>query len=250
MKRAFASAAAAVVALLAASPARASEAPIPPAPTRWVTDTASFLSPGARDTLDAKLAQYEKQTGHQVIVWIGDTTGDTPLDEWAVNAFAKWKIGRKGLDDGAALFVFANDHKLRIEVGYGLEGQLTDARSSEIIRNVIVPKIRAGDNDGAIADGVDQIIAAIAGEASASPGPSPTSGEAAALIGLAIFIITMLIIIRVGGAAGWLLYTLGSGRGGFGGSGGGGFGGGFGGGGGGFSGGGGMSGGGGASGSW
>jgi uncharacterized protein len=241
-------AAAAVVALFSAAHVRAAEAPIPPAPTHWVTDNAGFLSVAERDRLNGMLQQYETQTGHQIIVWIGTTTGDTPLEQWTVNAFAKWKVGRAHLDDGAALFVFAADHKVRIEVGYGLEGQLTDASSSEIIRNVIVPKIRAGDQDGAIDAGVAAILAA-AGGGQAQAQPSGSGFDPSAIIGLLIVLFVLFLILRSPGSAGWMLYTLGSGAfrgGGFGGGsfGGGGFGGG------GFSGGGGMSGGGGASGSW
>lgn len=250
MRRALAAASAAL-ALLAGSHARAAEVPIPPSPTRWVTDNAAFLSQAEREQLDARLQAFEKQSGHQVIVWIGQSTGDTPLEDWTVRAFAKWKIGRKGLDDGAVLFVFAADHKLRIEVGYGLESLLTDARSSEIIRNTIVPKIRAGDNDGAIDSGVSEMIAAIGGQPGPSSAPEVSKKMlvyAVLFLGFVIFGIAFLII-RNPGVAGMVLYTLASSRGGgYGGFGGGG--GGFGGGGGGFSGGGGSSGGGGASGGW
>jgi len=219
-----------------------------------VTDDAGFLSASERETLDNQLRTYQTQTGHQVIVWIGQTTGDTPLEEFTINAFTKWKVGRKGLDDGAVLFVFAQDHKLRIEVGYGLEPVLTDARSSEIVRNVIVPKIRAGDNDSAIQSGVDAMVAAIGGQPEPSQ-PGGASAQFGPLIGLVIFILIWLIVTGMIFAA-RRSYTLGSGRGyggyggGFWGGLGGGFGGGSGGGGGGFGGGGGMGGGGGASGGW
>ena len=80
------------------------------------------MSPGAARALDAQLSAYSQQSGHQLIVYIGQTTGDDTLDDWAVRAFAKWKVGRKGIDDGLVLFIMAQDHKLRFEVGYGLEG--------------------------------------------------------------------------------------------------------------------------------
>lgn len=255
--RAALAATAAALALLAGAQARAAEVPIPPSPTHWVTDNAGFLSQAEREQLDERLHRFEAQSGHQVIVWIGKTTGDTPLEDWTVRAFAKWKIGRKGLNDGAVLFVFASDHKLRIEVGYGLEGLLTDARSSEIIRNTIVPKIRSGDNDGAIDAGVDEIIAAIGGKPGSPSSSSPSESDKTMLLYGLLFLSFVIfglafLIIRNPGVAGMVLYTLMSNRGssgGFGGfnGGGGGF---SGGGGGGFSGGGGSSGGGGASGSW
>ena len=244
--------------LACAHPAAASTA-APPAPTRWVTDSAGFLSPSTRDTLDGELQAYEERTGHQVLVYIDTTTGVVPLEDYTVNAFAAWKVGRKGLDDGLVLFIFAKDHKVRIEVGYGLEPVVTDAASAEIIRNVIVPAIRAGDNDAAVTDGVAKILATIDGTAApemngggvTQAGPEAPSQPEQPSLGSLIFIGLLLIgfiilFIRSPGFALFLLYSLMSG--GRGGGGGGGFSGG--GGGGGFSGGGGSSGGGGASGSW
>jgi len=205
------------------------------------------------------LQAYEQRTGHQVLVYIGTTTGDVALEDYTINAFTAWKVGRKGLDDGLVLFVFPQDRKLRIEVGYGLESSVTDAAASEIVRNVITPSIKAGDNDAAITNGVAQILALIDG----SPAPEmkgvplqPMGGDegsgssdtsfspiGAIIIGL-IIIGFILLFIRSPAMAMWLLFSiLGGGRGG--GSSGGGYSGG-----GGFSGGGGMGGGGGASGSW
>jgi uncharacterized protein len=242
-------AAAAALAVSTASSAQSKEMPIPAAPTQWVTDNANFITPSELEKLNVQLRANEAQTGHQVIVWIGRTTGDTPLEEWTAKAFAQWKVGRKGLDDGAALFLFADDRKVRIEVGYGLESVLTDARSSEIIRNEIVPRIRAGDADGAVQAGVDGMLAAIGGAGEAAPPEQSVPSPAAIIAGFLILILLALLIMRSPAFAGWMLYTMASGGSGFGRGGfyGGGSGGGFGGG---FSGGGGMSGGGGASGSW
>ena len=237
----------AVVACVAAIGA----APIPPAPTRWVTDNAGFLSPAARSTLDQRLRNYEQQTGHQLIVWIGTSTGGDPLEDWTVRAFKAWRVGRKGMDDGLVLFVFSEDRKVRIEVGYGLEGVVPDAISSRIIREVIVPRIQAGDRDGAIAAGVDSIIRAIGGESTGNRPALGARGQARRplspiqlIFGLIIGGAVLLLLITHPSLAMFLLYSIFSGgRGGGGGFGGGG-------GNGGFSGGGGRSGGGGASGSW
>jgi uncharacterized protein len=242
-----------------ANPASASFA-APPAPVRWVTDAAGFLSPSTRDSLDADLQAYEQRTGHQVIVYIGTTTGTVQLEDYTVNAFAAWKVGRKGLDDGLVLFIFASDRRVRIEVGYGLEPVVTDAAAAEIIRNIIVPEIRAGDNDAAITDGVAKILATIDGTAApemGSGGTTPAGAETpsqpelpslGSLIFLGLLLIGFIILfIRSPGFALFLLYSLMSGGRGGSGVGGGGF---SGGGGGGFSGGGGGGGGGGASGSW
>jgi uncharacterized protein len=237
--------------------ARAALQSAPPTPTRWVTDQNGFITAQTRASLDADLQAYEQRTGHQVLVYIGSTTGGVPLENYTINAFTAWKVGRKGLDDGLVLFVFPQDRKLRIEVGYGLESSVTDAAASVIIRDVIAPAIKAGDNDTAITNGVAQILALIDGspapEMSGVPiqplgdenGSSDTSfSPAAAIIVWVIIIGFILLFIRSPAMAMWLLFSiLGGGRGG--GSSGGGYSGG-----GGFSGGGGMGGGGGASGSW
>jgi uncharacterized protein len=227
------------------------QAAVPPVPTRWVTDAAGFLSEGARQSLDARLEAYDRQTGHQVLVWIGRTTGGEPVEDFSVAAFKAWRPGRKGIDDGVVLFILSEDRKVRIEVGYGLEGQVPDAIASRIIREAIVPRLQADDRDGAVTAGVDALLAAIEGQA---PTAAPTTEEPAPerpyaggqralstgeklIIALAVVGFLILLVTNPSLAI-WLLFSMFSG-----GSGGGG-------GGGGFSGGGGRSGGGGATGSW
>src|SRR5262245_42764376 len=122
--------------LAGAAAASAREAPLPPAPTRWVTDTAGFLSESTRRDLDSKLEQYGKASKHQLIVWIGQSIGDTPIEDWAVKTFKAWGIGRKELNDGLVLFILAQDRKIRIEVGYGLEPVVPDVVASRIIREI------------------------------------------------------------------------------------------------------------------
>jgi uncharacterized protein len=219
----------------------------PPTPVRWVSDGSNLLSPATRDGLDRRLQAYQAGTGHQVLVWIGGTTGGDPLEDWTVRAFAAWKVGRKGLDDGLVLFVFTGDHKVRMEVGYGLEGQVPDLVASRIIRETILPKLKSGDADGALSEGVDRILKVVGGDATAgmsrdrgrrdNPQPIGLGGWILiAVLGLAF----LVLAITHPSMAVWLLFSLFSG--GRGGGGGGGDGG--------FSGGGGRSGGGGASGSW
>ena len=233
----------------------AEETPIPPAPTQFVTDTAGFLSPSTTDNLSRRLAQYQRDTGHQVLVYIGKTTGDAPIDDWAVRAFEKWKIGRKGLDDGIALFIMAQDRRLRIEVGYGLEGDVPDALAGRIVNEIIVPRIQSGDRDGAVTAGVQAIIGAISGQGAGLPpaqAPARRNGRQSRPLTLGqiiiygiIGIVILVILATNPSLAIWLLMSMMSGgsgrsRDGWGSGGGGG----------GFSGGGGRSGGGGASGSW
>jgi uncharacterized protein len=251
MKRALVGLALVLVTLAAAS---AAEAPIPPAPTRWATDTAGFMSPQALQTVDKILEDFERSTGNQVLVWIGDSTGDVPLEDWTVKAFERWRVGRKGLDNGLVLFLFATDRRARIEVGYGLEGAIPDATASRILNDAILPRIQAGDRDGAVMAGVNSLLATISGSASGvtKDGTLTGTGRSASrdgsqarpmsypqklLVGLVVVAFLILLVTNPGLAIYLLFSILSGGRGG-GGSGGG------------FSGGGGSSGGGGASGRW
>ena len=133
----------------------------PPTPDHFVTDNAGALSANARASIENELQAYERATGHQVLVWIGQSTGDVPLETWTGETADKWKVGRRGHDDGAVLFMFVHDRKIRIEVGYGLESALTDADSYRIINNVIRPKMRADDVDGAVSSGVAAMLTTI-----------------------------------------------------------------------------------------
>ena len=137
---------------------------VPPAPSRWVTDTANFISPAAATALDARLQAYQQETGHQLLVYIGNTTGGVPIEDFAVRAFEAWRVGRQGIDDGLVLFIMSDDRRLRIEVGYGLEGQVPDAIASRVINEVIVPRIQAGDPDGAVTAGIDAVVSVISGQ--------------------------------------------------------------------------------------
>lgn len=154
--------------LLAALPA-AAQAP-PPVPVRWVTDPAGYLSSATRVALDSKLQEYEGQTGHSVLVWIARTTGGVPIQDFGVRAFHAWGVGRKGKSDGLVIFLFTDDRKIRIEVGYGLEDRVPDAIASRIIREQMTPLLAAGDHDRAVQVGVEAVLAAIGGaEQSAAP---------------------------------------------------------------------------------
>ena len=228
------------------------ETPIPETPTQWVTDNAGFLSPEAVSTLNVRLSEYQRATGHQLIVYIAPTTGDAPIDDWAVRAFAKWKVGRKGLDDGLALFIMPRDRKIRIEVGYGLEPVVPDAIASRVINEVMAPRIQAGQRDEAVSAAVNSLIGVIGGQSGALPPArlpeqSPPLGPIRSIIYGIIGLLILGLLITHPSLAFYFLTTILSGGGGsMRGRGGGGFGWG----GGGFSGGGGRSGGGGASGSW
>ena len=176
------------IAFWLALPAMAADFKVPPTPDRYVTDNANALSSDASSSIENELKAYEHATGHQVIVWIGDTTGDVPLETWTTDTAHQWRIGRRGKDDGAILFLFMKDHHIRIEVGYGLESSLTDADSSRIINDIIRPKMRAGDTDGAVSAGVAAMLktitpayAAVTAPPSGDEGTVPPLIEGAAL---------------------------------------------------------------------
>jgi uncharacterized protein len=171
-------------------PALAADFIVPPAPTHYVTDNASALSSATQASVDAELKAYEKATGHQVIVWIGDTTGDVPLETWTGESAHQWHVGRRGKDDGAILFMFMSDHKVRIEVGYGLEGSLTDADASRIIRDDIVPRMKANDPNGAVSSGVAAMLTTITPSyAGVTPPPAQENTAPPAVSGFVIAVI-------------------------------------------------------------
>ena len=198
------------LALLVPLACAASES-IPPTPTQFVTDTQGALSAQTRHSVDAELQAYERATGHQIIVYIGSTTGSTPFGQWTVDTAERWGIGRKGHGDGAVLFIMMKEHKIRIEVGYGLEPKLTDAQSFWIIENVITSQMRAGNTDAAVQDGVDHILttitpsyAATIGHAISVPASSGRENRSGGLgggilyllvfFGFFIIVIVMLIV--------------------------------------------------------
>jgi uncharacterized protein len=230
------------------------DASAPPFPelTGPVVDGAHLLPADVADALTQKLTAYDQQSGNQLVVVTVSTLDGYPLDEWGYQLGRQWGIGRKGANTGALLLVDSGEHKIRIEVGYGLEGTLTDALSDDIIRNTIVPKFKQNDYPSGISDGVDAILAVLGGQVQQIQ--QQRHRDYSSTLFLAVFVIFILLrVLRAGywphRGGGWfwvwLLFSSlgGGGRGG--GFGGGGFGGG-----GGFSGGGGSFGGGGASGSW
>ena len=270
-----------VCALLASGPALANVA-VPPLKAR-VTDLTATLSSQQQATLEQTLAAFEARKGSQIAVLLVPTTQPETVDQYAVRVEETWKLGRKGIDDGVLLVIAKNDRKLRIEVGYGLEGVLNDATTKRIIEEEITPRFKQGDYYSGITAGVGRIIKVIDGE----PLPPPKSRKppGGGLDFNSLLFIGFILVFVVGGIlraifgrflgagavaaiAGFIAWTLGGAmligivvaiiafiislfggtRGGgwsSGGFGGGGFGGG-----GGFSGGGGSSGGGGAGGSW
>lgn len=213
-----------------------------------VNDEAGVLSTGMRSDLERRLREYEQATGHQFAVLIVRSLEGDPLEDFSIRVVEAWKLGGAEADDGLLLLVAVDDRKMRIEVGYGLEGSITDLLSSRIIRQVLTPAFRSNDFDGGIRRAMDLLMRAAEGEAVRVPGPGASTDSIppwllfALIVGFVV-LSSAMSNVRGGRRAGWYAGGMGAlgGRGGFGG---GGFGGG------GFSGGGGGFGGGGASGSW
>jgi uncharacterized protein len=168
----------AVVGTAAGARAEAAQ-PVPPLAAR-VTDLTGTLGAGARAALEAKLEAFEKRKGAQVAVLVVATTQPETVEQYGIRVASAWKLGREGVDDGALLLVAKDDRALRIEVGYGLEGALTDALSNRIIDQWIVPRFRAGDFAGGIEAGVDALLRAIDGEPLPAPEPEWTPGPISA----------------------------------------------------------------------
>ena len=136
---------------------------VPPLSGR-VVDQTGTLSSDTIASLTQTLRGLELRKGSQVAVLIVPTTQPETIEQYSIRVAEAWKIGRKKIDDGALLVVAKDDRKLRIEVGYGLEGALTDVTASRIVSEIITPKFRSGDFSGGISDGVDKIIGVIDGE--------------------------------------------------------------------------------------
>jgi uncharacterized protein len=152
--------------------AASADVAVPPLSGR-VVDQTGTLSSDTIASLTQTLKGLELRKGSQVAVLIVPTTAPETIEQYSIRVAEAWKIGRKKIDDGALLIVAKDDHKLRIEVGYGLEGSLTDVTASRIISEIITPKFRSGDFDGGISDGVERIIAVIDGE----PLPAPQATQ-------------------------------------------------------------------------
>ena len=242
----------AILALIWCCCASAAEV-IPPAPAHYFNDYANIVSPATATRLNQTLEDFERQTSSQVIVAIyPKMQSDSSIDDYAIRVARSWRVGQKAKNNGAILFIFVQDHKMTIQVGYGLEGALPDSLCKRIIDSEIAPRFKGGDFDGGVTAGVNAIIAATKGEYHGTGSSAANNNSDGSLIVIVLVIFAIIIILSIASRSrgrhtrggGWIFFGGGGGW-----SGGGGFSGG-GGGGGGFSGGGGSFGGGGASGSW
>ena len=246
-----------IVALLVAVGAAALE--IPPPPDQWVTDRANVIDEATERRLNDTLREFESRTGAQFIIYTLPSLEGHPIEDWTIRTVDKWKVGQAEYDNGLVLFLFPDDRLARVEVGYGLEGTVTDALSSRILRDVGARYFAEGEYGAGLAEAANRLMAQIESTEEPVPAAGRSGRGGAGSLGcidvvfpLIFFFIILMIMSRLsrrgglgglGGCLPILFLPHGGGRT----FGGGGFsGGGFGG----FSGGGGGFGGGGATGSW
>jgi uncharacterized protein len=182
--------------LLACGAAHADVA-VPPLERR-VTDLTGTLSAGQAGALEGKLAALEQRKGSQLAVLIVPTTEPEAIEQYSIRVAEQWKLGRKGVDDGAILLIAKDDRALRIEVGYGLEGVLTDLMSKRIVEDIIVPRFKTGDFYAGIDAGVDAMIRLVDGEPLPQPQPwkTPKVGVEAFQT---LFVVGIILVVVVGG---------------------------------------------------
>ncbi len=166
-----------------------------PALERRVTDLAGVLDAGQAAELEQRLAAFEARKGSQIAVLILPSTAPEGIEAYAIRVADAWKLGRRGIDDGALLIVATEDRAVRLEVGYGLEGAVPDATARRLISEVITPYFRQGDYYGGLSAGVERLMGVIDGE----PLPEPEPGWEQGLGGLESFLPLLLVVAVIGG---------------------------------------------------
>ncbi|HKO59164.1 MAG TPA: TPM domain-containing protein, partial [Thermoanaerobaculia bacterium] len=143
---------------------------VPPPPTHWFTDQAGIVDSASAAALDQKLASFEQQSGAQFLIYTFRSLEGESVEDFTLRCVERWKVGNKKYDNGIVLFVFVQEKKARVEVGYGLEGTITDAYSSRVIREQLAPHFQQGDYAGGLNAAADAIITRITkGEAPVEP---------------------------------------------------------------------------------
>jgi uncharacterized protein len=179
---------------LAASAAAQDLQPVPALEAR-VTDLTGTLTAEQQATLEDKLRAFEARKGSQLAVLIVPTTAPEDIAQYGIRVVDQWKLGREKVDDGALLIVAKNDRRMRIEVGYGLEGTLPDATASRIIAETIAPLFRQGDYFGGINAGLDQMIRVVDGEPLPPPDTRWKGGGDTLGPGLLFFLVVTALIV-------------------------------------------------------
>ncbi len=171
-------------------------APAAPSPTRWLTDDAQVISAKVRPSLERRLQNHEHATGNEVLVWIGKNTGGEPIEAFTHRTFQLWKPGRPRLENGVVLFIFTDDHHVRMEVGSNLQHVLTPEVRRQIIDERIVPMLKAGEPDVAVSSAIDVLFTRLMGAPLAAP-PKVDEVSRTQVITLALMVIgfTALLLI-------------------------------------------------------
>jgi uncharacterized protein len=196
--------------------AGAAEAPVPTLTAR-ITDITKTLDAATQKRLEQKLANLEQRKGAQIAVLMVPTTSGESIETYATRAFDQWKLGRKNVDDGILFVIAKNDHHMRLEVGYGLEGAVPDILAGRIIREQVTPLFKRGDFAGGITAGVDSLIKLVNGESLPAPAVSTqVSDDGGAPFGMllplafmAFVLPTMLAALAVGLFAYFTFHSIG-----------------------------------------
>ncbi len=173
--------------LMVASP-RLHALSVPARPDGYVTDKAGLLSLQARERLEATLADFEKKTSNQIAVVAFPSLEGESLEDFSIRLAEAWKVGKKTKNNGVIFLIFKNDRKMRIEVGYGLEGVLPDALAGQIISQVVAPYFRTGDYEKGIFAGVTAIMQATKGEYHSDNQQENSQSSLPALLGFGLLL--------------------------------------------------------------
>jgi len=197
-----------VMAVLCQS-ARAADLPVM---TGRVVDDAKVLTPATRERLNNALKVHQQKTSDQVAVLTVPTIGDVSIEEYATKVFEAWKPGIKGKDNGVLIVVVTKDRKMRIEVGYGLEGTLTDVEANRIIRDFLTPQFKAGNYDKGIEDGVAAVIAKLERTPTTPPEPpaAPIDWAGLSAAGCTFLLLSFFFYrgVRTPGIGGWMILPI------------------------------------------
>jgi len=180
---------------------------VPPKPAGYLTDNAHVLDVTRAHALNEKLAQFERETSNQILVYVDrKLPPDTTIEQFANEAMHQWGVGQKGKDNGAVLFLFIDDRKMRIEAGYGLEARLTDARSRQITSTIIKPYLQKRDYTGAVESGASAMIETARAEHSQGTGKTvhETKASEPSLIAFGL----ILMGLMVSGAAALIVFLV------------------------------------------
>ncbi len=189
-----------VLALACAAASRAQQSL--PKNDGWVTDLGDFLTAQEESSLESLMESYKQGSGHEIALLTVPDLGGMALERYALEVSRAWGLGEEGRNNGALLFLTRAERKIRIEVGRGLEGNLTDSISGRIIRDVITPQLKSGRMYEGLRDGVEALHAAAGGDYAKIPAPRGRRSGGTSLMPLFFFIWLIFSMLRRGGRGG------------------------------------------------